>query len=177
MATTWLGQIDLVAFNFAPVGWALCQGQLLPISQNTALFSLLGTYFGGDGRSTFGLPNLQGVMPIGAGQGPGLPNYSIGETGGEVSVTLLMQQMASHNHNHMGTTATAGSSSPGGLTFAQGDRAHALDYYTPAPGNNRALMSQQALSLVGGNQAHPNMMPYLTMNYIIALRGDFPPRS
>jgi microcystin-dependent protein len=177
MATTWIGQIDLVAFNFAPMGWALCQGQLLPISQNTALFSLIGTYYGGNGTSTFALPNLQGLMPIHQGAGAGLPTYVIGQAGGLANVTLLMQQMAGHNHSHVGTTAMASSSSPGGLTFGEGDRRDPLAYYTPAPGSTPAVMNPAALTLTGNSQPHPNMMPYLTMNYIIALQGEFPPRS
>lgn len=150
---------------------------MLPISQNTALFSLLGTYYGGDGKSTFALPNLQGVMPIGVGRGPGLPLYEIGETGGEPAVTLLLQHMASHPHSQMGTTAVVSSKSPANLTFGQGDRVQPIHYYTPAPGTSGALMNPNALAPTGGNHDHPNIMPYLTMNYIIALQGEFPPRS
>jgi microcystin-dependent protein len=156
----------------------LCNGQLLPISQNTALFSLLGTNFGGNGISTFALPNLQGSMPIGYGQGPGLPQYIIGETGGEQNVTLLTSQMPSHTHQHQGTTAIQATEVPTGATFGESGRSHPSVYYVAAPTpSTSAPMSPTELGIVGGSQAHPNMMPYLVMTYVIALQGQFPPRS
>jgi microcystin-dependent protein len=174
----YVGQLLLVGFNFAPSGWALCQGQLLPISQNTALFSLLGTYYGGDGRSTFALPNLQGVMPIGQGQGVGQPNYVIGQTGGEQTLTLISSQVPAHSHSHTGTSQLAVSAAPNGGTFGEGERSRPLKYYVAAPTSGTlALMNPQAVQGAGGGLAHENMMPYVVMNYIIALTGIFPPRS
>ena len=159
-----VGEISLTAFNFAPKGWAFCNGQLMSISQNTALFSLLGTYYGGDGRSTFALPNLQGQAVVGQGQGPGLSDHFIGETGGEESVTLLTSEMPSHTH----TTQAAGDQTsvrPAGLAPAPGGY-----YGTP----NAATMFTNP---TGGSMPHNNMQPYLVLNYIIALQGIFPPRG
>jgi microcystin-dependent protein len=179
MSDQYVGQILLVPYNFAPAGFAFCQGQLLPISQNTALFSLLGTNYGGDGKSTFGLPNLQNSIPIGMGSGPGLSQYSVGETGGTDTVTLISSQIPSHLHQHQGTSVSASSGSPAGATFGPGGpRGHALSYYTAAPTpSTLATMNANALALTGGSQPHSNMMPYLVMNYVIALQGVFPPRS
>ncbi len=172
-----VGQLMLVPYNFAPRGWALCQGQLLPISQNTALFSLLGIQFGGDGRSTFGLPNYVGRMPIGLGTGPALPTYVMGQVGGSTSVTLLTPQMPAHTHTHMGTATIGTAQTPASSAFAAlpSGKGASVPYYVPA-GGGAAVMASGALALTGSGQPHPNQMPYLELNYIICLSGIFPQR-
>ena len=165
----YLGEILLVPYNFAPTGWALCQGQLLSISQNTALFSLLGTTYGGDGRTNFALPDLRGRSPIGFGQGQGLQNYVQGQTGGEESVTLTLSQIPSHTHPAMGSANTATTANPGNAVWATESR---LNIYSSGGGT---AMAPSGAS--GGNQPHDNMSPYLTLNYVIALQGIFPTRS
>lgn len=165
----YIGEILLVPYNFAPVGWALCQGQLLSISGNTALFSLLGTLYGGDGVSNFALPDLQGRSPIGFGQGPGLQNYVQGQRGGEETVTLTLSQIPSHSHPAMGSAKSATTVSPANTVWATETR---LNIYSSGGGTSMAPSGSS-----GGNQPHDNMSPYLTLNYIIALRGIFPPRS
>ena len=178
MSDQFVGQLLLVPYNFPPQGWAFCQGQLLPISQNTALFSLLGTFYGGNGTSNFALPNLQGMMPIGIGNQSG--NYSIGQTGGEQNVTLIAGQLPAHSHVHAGTTVLPTSSSPSATAFAQGGggRGHAFSYYVAPPvAGTLATMSSTCLALNGSGQAHSNMMPSLVLNYIISLVGIYPSRS
>ncbi len=171
-----LGQLLLVPYSFAPRGWAFCQGQLVPISQNTALFSLLGTQYGGDGRSSFALPNLMGMVPTGVGTGAGLPAVLQGQTGGEPSVLLNSTMMPAHTHQQMGTTSGAGTNLPNGATFGQGlGKGHTIEYYI-APSSSTAQMAGMSLQPVGSGQSHPNLMPSLVMNYIIALQGIFPPR-
>ena len=169
MADNFVGEIRLVGFDFAPKGWALCNGQLLPISQNTALFSLLGTFYGGDGRTNFALPNLQGMTPINQGQGAGLSDRPLGEIGGESAVTLTTAEIPSHTHGLL-ASATAGTTpQPGGGTWAE---PRALVYGT----STGVSMNPGALAPVGG-QPHSNLAPYLTLNYVIALLGIFPARS
>lgn len=166
----------MAGFNFAPVGWAQCNGQLLPISQNTALFSLLGTFYGGDGKSTFGLPNMQGCAPMHFGSGAGLSQRDIGETGGETAVTLLSSQMPLHPHVAQNAAAsTAGTPGPT-VIFGGGGRGKE-PAYAPASTANTVKMSVRAVGTAGNNQPHNNMPPYLTVNFIIALQGVFPPRS
>jgi microcystin-dependent protein len=175
MADPFVAEIRIFPFNFAPKGWAWCDGQLLPLSQNTALFSLLGTTYGGDGKSNFALPDLQGRAPMHPGQGPGLSLHDLGETGGTETVTLLESEMPAHSH---------------GLLTAVQDFA---DLGAPAP--NRALsktgkgsgyktspqanvnMAFEAIAPAGGDQPHNNMQPYLTFYFCIALQGVFPPRT
>jgi len=175
MSDPFVAEIRIFAGNFAPTGWAQCNGQILPISQNTALFSLLGTSYGGDGKSSFGLPDLQGAAPMQQGQGPGLSLRDLGETGGEQSVTLLQTEMASHNHaaNANGGNGTA--NAPTGNAWAESlfQRISQPLYNTTA----NAQMSPLALSIAGGNLPHNNMMPFLGLTFIIALQGIFPPRS
>jgi len=176
MSQPFVGEIEIFGFNFAPQGWALCAGQLLPISQNAALFSLLGTQFGGDGKSTFALPNLQGTIPVSQGQGPGLSDYDMGETGGSETVTLNINQIPSHAHNLAaspvaGRIATPTSSSVLGPT----SRGTAEAYQTAATAG--ATMNTSSVGPAGGSLPHNNMMPYLTVNYCIALQGIFPARS
>ncbi len=172
----YVGQIQLVPYHFAPTGWAFCTGQLLPIAQNTALFSLLGTYYGGDGTSTFALPNLQGRAALGQGQGPGLSSYLVGQSGGVATVTLLQSMVPSHAHTLPASTlpghATAPSPSVYPATVARGE----AKLYNQAATTN-AAMASGILSSVGGSGAHNNLMPYLVLNYIIALTGVFPSRS
>jgi len=181
MSNPFLAEIRIFGFNFAPVGWALCQGQLLPISQNAALFSLLGTTYGGDGRSNFALPNLQGSAPMFYGQGPGLSQHDIGETGGSPTVTLQQSEMPSHNHSFMANNANATVASPAGAVYMAGHysdqgKEGQVDLYavtnTPATSLNPA-----ALSITGGGGPHNNLQPYLTLNFCIAMQGIFPPRT
>ena len=178
MSDPFVGQIMLTGFNFAPVGWAFCNGQLLPISQNTALFSLLGTTYGGDGTSTFALPNLQGCVIVGSGQGPGLNIYDLGETGGSPTATLTENQLASHNHN-VPASATAGHGSVPGPTVALGSGGRGSPpIYAAPPANGGPEVNMAATSSsVGGGQPHNNLMPYLVLNFVIAMQGVYPSRG
>lgn len=172
-----VGEIQAVAYNFAPQGWALCNGQLMPISQNTALFSLLGTTYGGDGRTTFALPNLQGCSPIFFGQGPGLSNYVEGQTGGETAVTLLQSEMPAHAHTVGVVDAPGSQNSPSGARLGKARFGKAFDLqYAPTP-TAATRLDPSALAAAGGSQPHNNMPPYLVVNFIIALQGIFPARS
>jgi microcystin-dependent protein len=169
-----VAEIRIYPFNFAPKGWAFCDGQLLPISQNTALFSLLGTTYGGDGKSTFALPDMQGNAPMHPGQGPGLSLHDLGETGGAETVSLLESEIPAHSHSLRAVT------DPGDLKIPSPVRALARsqganDYKAPA-GQPLTPMSDQTIAPAGGNQPHNNMQPYLTLNFCIALQGVFPPR-
>lgn len=176
MADPFVAEIRIFPFNFAPKGWAFCAGQLLPISQNTALFSLLGTTYGGDGKSTFALPNLQGSSPMHPGQGPGLSLHDLGEQAGSATVTLLESEIPFHQHNVGRAKADTGDSiTPVGSVWAQaiaGRGAAALYHESPATGQ----VNPNSLALTGGSQPHNNMQPYLTLNFCIALQGVFPAR-
>ena len=177
MADPFVAEIRIFPFNFAPKGWAFCDGQLLPLSQNTALFSLLGTTYGGNGKSTFALPDLQGRAPMHPGQGPGLSLHDLGETGGTEFVTLLESEMPAHSHG-MTVSSQLGlenqvNVSNTGQKFAMGD---GINLYGPA-NSNLAPMAFQALAPAGGSLPHNNMQPYLTFNFNIALQGVFPPRG
>ncbi len=175
MSEPFVAEIRIFGFNFAPRGWAFCNGQLLPISQNTALFSLLGTTYGGDGKTTFALPNLQGSAPLQQGQGQGLSQYFLGEIGGESSVTLLESEIPAHSHAVNASSASGTSNDPTGNVWAAPTVARqGIDVYGST---NGAAMSPQALSPSGGSQPHNNMMPYLTLNFCIALQGIYPARS
>jgi len=174
MANPFLGEIRAFPFNFAPKGWAFCDGQLMPISQYTALFSLLGTQFGGDGKSNFALPNLQGNVPLDFGQGPGLTFYNMGDSGGAPSITLLTTEMPAHGHNAHCNSAAGNKTKPNGSYWAK-DAAGILSEYATVPDGNQ--MSQQALGISGGSQPHNNMQPFLTLNFCIALQGVYPARS
>lgn len=171
-----VGEIRMFAGNFPPKGWAFCNGQLLPLAQNTALFSLLGTSYGGDGKSTFALPNLQGCVPLHAGQGPGLSAYYNGDSGGSEMVTLLVSEMPSHSHTlEYGISAEA-QENPAGQIWKDttAGRRGPSGYASPA---NTAPMGAAAIKPAGGGVPHNNMQPYLTVNFIIALQGIFPPRG
>lgn len=175
MADPFVAEIRILPFNFPPKGWAFCDGQLLPISQNTALFSLIGTYYGGDGKSTFALPNLQGSAPMHPGQGPGLSLHNLGETGGSSTVTLLESEIPIHTHLVNTDASDAGdveTPSPN-VVLA---RSSPFIYRSP-PVNDAAPMAFQALAPAGGGQPHNNMQPYLTFYFAIALQGVFPPRG
>ncbi|HZE80985.1 MAG TPA: tail fiber protein [Candidatus Polarisedimenticolia bacterium] len=176
MSIGFVAEIRIFAGNFAPAGWALCDGQLLPISQNTALFSLLGTTYGGDGKSTFALPNLQGSAPLQQGQGPGLSLRDLGEIGGEQNVTLLPTEMPAHNHTAMAASGT-GQPDPTSNAWASGAKGFGSIYSPSVPASNVPMSPTAALSFNGSSQPHNNMMPYLCLTFIIALQGVFPPRS
>ena len=180
MADPFVAEIRIFPFNFAPSGWAMCNGQLLPLSQNTALFSLLGTVYGGDGKSNFALPNLQGSAPMHPGQGQGLSLRDLGEQSGSESVTLLQSEIPVHNHQVQATAANGNIDAPAGTVLArgnfgfQGTTGSVALYSNDAP---NTAMSLQAMALAGGGLPHNNMQPYLTMNFCIAMQGVFPPRQ
>jgi len=173
MAQVFLGSLMLVPYNFAPLGYAFCNGQLLSITQNTALFSLLGVQFGGDGRTTFGLPNLQGSLAVGQGQAPGQQSYNMGDVGGSPTVALIGSTVPQHNHSVMAGKEAAILNAPAGNAFALS--ASPQIYSTTA--TPLAPMNGQSVNTVGGNQPHNNMMPFQGLQWIIALQGIFPPRS
>ena len=167
MAEPFLSEIRIMSFNFAPRGWALCNGQLLPINQNQALFSLLGTTYGGNGQTNFGLPNLQGRTPISSGQG-----FTLGQVGGEPAHTLSIAEIPTHIHVANGNNTTAATGDPTNAFFAQPPAALGSVYNTnPSPA---VAMNAGAVAPVGGSQAHLNMQPFLTLNFSIALQGIFP---
>ena len=175
MSDQFVAEIRIFPFNFPPTGWAFCAGQILPISQNTALFSLLGTTYGGNGQSTFALPDMQGNAPMQPGQGSGLSLHDLGEISGTETVTLLISEIPFHTHGLMasvenGTQGTLAdtvtvSSSVGG------------EIYQTNTAANLVMMNPQALAVTGASQPHNNMQPYLTLNFCIALQGIFPPRG
>jgi microcystin-dependent protein len=171
-----VAEIRIFPFNFAPTGWAQCNGQLLPISQNTALFSLLGTIYGGNGQSTFALPDMQGAAAMFWGQGNGLSLRDQGEIGGSQTVTLLISEIPVHVHT-VNAKTTGGQAVPTGLVWGTSSAAKAAaNFYAPAAPSPVAF-NPGALSIAGSNLPHNNMPPYLTLNYCIALQGVFPPRS
>lgn len=170
-----VAEIRIFPFNFAPKGWAFCDGQLLPLSQNTALFSLLGTTYGGDGKSNFALPDMQGNSPMHPGQGPGLSLHDLGETGGSETVSLLESEIPSHAHNVVAAVNPALLFLPG--PTASIARSQNETVYQTVVNTNVVAMSDQTLAPAGGDQPHNNMQPYLTLNFCIALQGVFPPRT
>lgn len=171
MSEPFIGEIRLFASNFAPRNWAFCEGQLLAVSQNEALFSLLGTMHGGDGRTTFGLPDLRGRIPVHAGQGPGLQDRRLGDSFGLERVTLQSNQLPDHDHRPVGTTAAASSRFPEGNVWAGAPNAA---YRRDTPDQ---AMADGLVEAAGGNQPHDNMMPFLGVNFIIALFGIYPSRN
>ena len=175
MADPFVAEVRIFPFNFPPKGWAFCDGQLMPISQNTALFSLLGTVYGGDGKSTFALPDVQGRGVMHPGQGQGLSLRDQGEMGGSETVTLLQSEMPVHNHNLMASGSNASTANPSNqvsLARSFGGLAYKVD-----PPGTLAQLAPQAIAPTGGSLPHNNLMPYLTLNFCIALQGVFPPRS
>jgi len=172
MSEPFIGQLSLVGFNFAPIGWFNAAGQLLPISQYTALFSLLGTYYGGDGRATFALPNMSNNVAIGMGQGPGLGQYFIGETGGTEYVTLLTSEVPPHTHTPKSAIGRVSITAPAGASFSDSEAGSV--YSTTQPFTQ---MSPNIVPTYGGSQPHNNMMPFLGMYWIIAFQGVFPSRG
>ena len=176
MSDPFVAEIRIFGFNFAPRGWAFCNGQILPISQNTALFSLLGTTYGGNGQSTFALPNLQDSAPMHPGQGPGLSLHDLGETGGSEVVTLLQSEMPAHSHALKADTADpADVQAPSAaVVLARSNGGNA--YLNPAPAS-LVPMSFLAIGPAGGDLPHNNMMPFLALSFCIALQGVFPPRT
>jgi microcystin-dependent protein len=179
--SAYIGQVAIFGFNFAPQGWAFCQGQLMPISQNIPLFSILGNAYGGNGQTNFGLPDLQGV-PVGAGQAQGLSDYYLAETGGEAAVTLLPGEMPSHSHAFNAVTNQATSASPEGNQLARAWQAKAhtdtvVSFYSNNPGNVKTQLAPNAIGANGAGQPHNNLQPYLSLNYCIAVQGIVPPRG
>ena len=174
MATPVLGEIKMFAGNFAPRGYAFCNGQLLAISQNTALFSLLGTNFGGNGITTFGLPDLQGRVPIHWGNGPGLSAYVIGQAGGTENVTLLSTQIPAHSHSLQTNSGPGTAAAPASNEVLAMSTTRDKLYSTSAPNTS---LSPQSIAATGGNQPHANIQPYLAVTFIIALQGIFPTRN
>lgn len=170
MSEPYLAEIRIFGFNFAPRGWALCDGQILPINQYQSLYSLLGTTYGGDGRTSFALPDLRGRVPVHEGQGASLSNRGLGEKSGEEAVYLVTQQLPSHSHTLQATSDSAVSRSPSGNALASAED----DVYS----RHGDLVSQSAsITNAGGGQGHENMQPYLVVNFCIALQGVFPPRD
>jgi microcystin-dependent protein len=171
MATPFVGEIRMFGFNFAPQGWAMCNGQLLPISQNTALFALIGTFYGGNGTNTFALPNLQSSVAIHQGQRSGLSPYQIGEAGGVENVTLTQGQMPTHSHPVEANSSPATGTRPSGTVLAR----TTANVYAAAP--DTTTMNAGTIGSTGSSQAHPNIQPYLVLNFCIALNGVFPSRN
>jgi microcystin-dependent protein len=172
MSEPFVAEIRIFAGNFAPRNWAFCNGQLLPISQNTALFSLIGTTYGGDGRTTTALPNLQGRAPMHPGRGPGLTSRRLGESGGTETITLAEAQMPAHNHLAVGSSGQSKDQKPNGTswgTTVNKDAYRETDDYTN--------LDNQVIQQSGANSAHNNLQPFLVVNYIIALAGVYPSRS
>jgi microcystin-dependent protein len=174
VADPFVAEIRIFPFNFAPKGWAWCDGQLLPLSQNTALFSLLGTTYGGDGKSNFALPDIQGRSVMHPGQGPGLSLHDLGETGGSETVTLLESEIPVHTHTLRATNTTGDNPLPGGNILA---RPGSTMIYQQNSSANLVAMAPEALAPAGGDQPHNNLQPYLTFYFNIALQGVFPPRT
>lgn len=174
MGEPYVGEIRIFAGNFAPAGWALCQGQLMPISENDTLFNLIGTTYGGDGQETFALPDLQGRVPMHQGQGPGISqSYIIGEQAGVESVTLSTQQTPIHNHAFVCSNEIGQQAQPGGAYYAQVSTGQ---LYNP-PLDPVVQMNAGMLSIVGGSQPHENMQPFLVINFILSLFGVFPSQN
>lgn len=168
----YIGNIMMCGYNFAPLGWLLCSGQLISISGNEALFQLIGTTYGGNGTTNFALPNLQSRIPIGQGQGPGLSNYVIGQTGGQEEVTLTSNQLPAHNHNINASTASGTAGTPSNNFIAQ--NADGIDSFTSS---SNGTLHTSSMGATGGNQAHSNIQPFLALYFCIAMEGIFPVQS
>jgi microcystin-dependent protein len=180
MSEPFLGQITIFPYSFAPYGWQDCAGQILPLSQYTALFSLLGTNYGGNGTSNFALPDLQGRVPVSQGSAPGLSNYSVGEEAGVENVTLIANQSAAHSHSLNATNVRGTVQTPGGNLLATGEAGSGRDASTASiynPGNPNTTLATPSIGQAGGTQAHNNVQPYLVLRYCIAMTGAFPARQ
>lgn len=180
MSDAFVGEIRIFGGNFAPAGWAFCNGQLLAVSQNSALFSLIGTTYGGDGKTTFALPNLQGRVPMQAGAGPGLTHRPQGSVEGSPTVTLLSSEMPAHTHVPMSVDQPGNTNDPTGAVWAQSipqGKIRKTQAPLYGPFGNTVNMNVGALSVSGGGQPHNNMQPYLALSFIICLEGIFPPRG
>jgi microcystin-dependent protein len=173
MADPFIGEIRTFGFNFAPIGWALCNGAILPINQNQALFSLLGNFYGGDGRTNFALPDLRSRVPLGLGQGTGLPFYSIGETGGAGTVTLTTAQLPAHNHQ---VNASDHGGNDGPVRSPEGHALERGNVYADAP-DGKTVMNAGMIGNTGGGQPVSILPPYLVLNFCIALQGIYPSRA
>lgn len=176
MAEPFIAQITLFAGNFAPRNWAFCDGQIMSIAQNTALFSLLGTTYGGNGQTTFGLPDLRSRVAIHAGSGPGLSSYALGQMGGTPTNTMISTNLPAHNHTLNASNLAGDQAGPGGNSLAS-EASGSTAVYAPGNTPTNALLNPMSIGLAGGNQPINNMQPYLGMYYIIALYGIFPSRS
>jgi microcystin-dependent protein len=174
MASPFIAEIRMGGWNFAPRGWAFCSGQILSIAQNTALFSLLGTTYGGNGQTTFALPDLRGRTPIGEGQGPGLSPRSLGEAGGQENVTLLSTQLPAHTHAAQGVSTGGTTTDPNGAVWASSVGGRTPPPLYAAPGNPQSMAPTNPS---GGSQPHSNLQPLLAINFVIALQGIFPSRN
>lgn len=175
-----IGEVRLMPYTFTPRDWAPCEGQLLPISQNTALFSILGVTYGGDGKTSFALPNLKGRVVPGAGQGPGLQDWRLGAIGGEDTVTLTAQQMPRHQHRIHGLNTVGSTDVPSANVYLGQDRRGGqgtINFLAPSETNPDTQLSAEALSSTGESQPHENRQPFLSLHFFIALRGIFPNRS
>lgn len=179
MTTPFIAEIRTFSFNFPPKGWAMCNGQILSIQQNQALFALVGTTYGGNGVTTFQLPDLRGRTPIHNGQGPGLPFVNLGQVGGEENHTLLATEMPTHNHSFTASTSAATKRLVAGGIFADDVDTQQVDYFAAANAPNSSYVNLNPLSMsnAGGSQAHNNMQPYQVLNICIALQGVFPSRN
>lgn len=179
MTTPFIAEIRTFSFNFPPRGWAMCNGQILSIQQNQALFSLIGTTYGGNGVTTFQLPDLRGRTPIHIGQGPGLPSVTWGQSGGEETHTLLATEMPTHNHSFTASTSAGTKRLVAGGIFADDVDTQQVDYFATfnAPGSSYVNLNPLSMSNAGGSQPHNNMQPYLVLNICIALQGIFPSRN
>ncbi|ACL59739.1 phage tail protein [Methylobacterium nodulans] len=181
MSEPFIGEIILFAGNFAPRGWAFCNGQILSIAQNTALFSILGTTYGGNGQTTFALPDLRGRVPVSAGQGPGLSPYSLGQITGSETVTLIASQMPAHTHSVAADAAAGTVDSPNGANLAKPITAvrpaTAVNGYTSGNPTEPVTLAPATIGVAGGSQPHNNLQPTLALNYIIALEGIYPSRN
>lgn len=186
MSEPFLGQVEVFSFNFPPKGWTTCSGQLLSIQQNAALFALLGTMYGGDGRVNFGLPDLRGRVPVGWGQGHGLSPYDLGQKGGEEAHTLITQEMAAHNHSFNVDTNNPASNNTnvpstsvvlGNTVGKLSGSANPFNLYLYTSGAPAGTLDPHSIGLSGGGQAHNNIMPYLALNFCISLIGIFPSRN
>jgi microcystin-dependent protein len=175
MSDPYLGQIIAVGFDFAPIGWELCHGQTLPIAQNQSLYQLIGTTYGGDGDNTFGLPDLRGRVAISKGQGPTLSNYTVGQSGGAENVVLTAAQNAAHSHPLLASSQTGTSNTPDGNSALAGGSATQVSIYDKVAPTTSLAPGSITTSGIGG--PHENRQPFLTINYIIATNGQFPPRG